>query len=123
MNFDAQCLHHGNFYGQRVVGSLCRFGVCDLDVVGFVASHHLVAGDAIGDGVHNGPLRGGGLPAAVGFALWKFYDATATNIHVQFVILNKDAAPDDFAGFAHAFAGAAAEWKIHAGLALEEVPL
>ena len=83
-----------------------------------MASHHLVAGDAIGDGVHNGPLRGGGLPAAVGFALWKFYDATATNIHVQFVILNKDAAPDDFAGFAHAFAGAAAEWKIHAGLAL-----
>ena len=23
MNVDAQCLHHGNFYGQRVVGGLC----------------------------------------------------------------------------------------------------
>ena len=117
MNFDAQCLHHGNFYGQRVVGGPCRFGISDLDVVGFVAGHHLVAGDAVGDGVHNGPLRGGGTPAAVGFCLWEFDDATAANVHVQFVILNEDAAPDDFAGFAHAFAGAAAEWEIHVGLA------
>ena len=49
--------------------------------------------------------------------MWEFDDATAANVHVQFVILNEDAAPDDFAGFAHAFAGAAAEGKIHAGLA------
>ena len=88
-----------------------------MDVVGLVPGHHLVAGDAVGDSVHNGPLRGGRAPAAFGLSSGQFDDATASDVHVQGVILNEDATPHDFPGFAHALASAAAEGEIHVGLA------
>ena len=38
-----------------------------LDVIGLVPGHHLIAGNAIEYGVHDGPLRRGFAPAALGF--------------------------------------------------------
>jgi predicted nucleotidyltransferase len=40
-------------------------GVGDLDVVAFVTGHHLVASHAVDNGVRDGPLASGGLPAEV----------------------------------------------------------
>ena len=41
----------------------------DLDVIGFVPRHHLVARDAVENGVHDRPLRRGFTPAPFGFLL------------------------------------------------------
>jgi hypothetical protein len=49
------------FGEQGAVGFVGTVGVGDLDVVGLVAGHHLIAGDAVGDGVHDRPLRRGGV--------------------------------------------------------------
>ena len=57
---------HGGLGQQGCVGLLGALGVGHLDVVGLVPGHELVAGDAVGHGVHDRPLRGGRLPAALG---------------------------------------------------------
>ena len=44
----------------------------------------------------------------------------AAEVGLQFSVLDEDAAPDDFAGLADAFQGAAAEPEIHGGLALAD---
>src|SRR6266550_95776 len=74
--------------------------------------------DAIGDGVHDRPLRRGEIPAALCFASRQFNDARSAEVHVEFSVGDEDARPDDLAGFGNAFEGAAAEPEIHGGLAL-----
>ena len=66
-------------------------GVGDLDVVGAVLCHELVTGNAVGDGVHDRPLRRGELPAALRFFLRKFHRRPAADVHVKRFILHVDA--------------------------------
>src|SRR5947209_325723 len=86
-------------------------------MVGFMASHHLIARDAVRDGVHDRPLRGCRAPAALGFFKGEMDRFAAADVHVELIVLDEDAAPDDFAGFADAFEGAAAEAEVHGRLA------
>src|SRR5690606_37682023 len=66
---------------------------------------------------HDRPLHGGFLPAALGLLLRQLDDLGAAEVHLEFAVLDKHAAPDDFAFFGDAAEGAAAEAEIHAGLA------
>ena len=78
--------------------------------------HHLIARDAVGDGVHDGPLLGGGFPAAVGFFAREFDDFGTAQIHVQRAFGHVDARPDNFAGLGNAAHGGAAFREIHGRL-------
>lgn len=89
----------GGFGLEALVGALGVGGVGDLDVVGLVFGHELVAGDAVGHGVHDGPFLGGGFEAAAGFCFRKFEGGATTNVDVEFFILDINSGPDDFAGF------------------------
>ena len=62
------------------VGVLGGFRVGDLDVVGGVPRHHLVARDPVGDRVHDGPFGRRLLPAAFGFPARQAHDLGATEI-------------------------------------------
>src|SRR4051812_49816402 len=87
-------------------------------MVGLVAGHHLVAADTVGDGVHDGPLGRGRVPAALGFLGGQFDDAGAAEVHAELAVVDEDAGPDDLARFADALERAAAEAEVHGGLAL-----
>ena len=114
--FDAEGGGHRGFREQTFVGGLGVGGIDALDVIGLMLGHHLIARDAVGDGVHDGPLLGGGFPASVGFFAWKFDDFGAAQIHVQRTASHVDAGPDDFAGLGNAAHGGAAFREIHGRL-------
>ncbi|MFM1942847.1 MAG: hypothetical protein RI897_1829 [Verrucomicrobiota bacterium] len=116
-DFHAHGFGHGGFGEEAGIGAGGVVGVGDLDMVGLVAGHHLVSGDAVGDGVHDRPLGGGGLPAAFRFFAGEFDDFGASEVHVELVIFDEDTGPDDFAGAGDAAEGAAAEREVHGGLA------
>ena len=61
----------------RLVGAVC---VRDLDVIALVASHHLVARHTVRHRVHDGPLRRGVVPAALGFFQRKLDHASTSEI-------------------------------------------
>ena len=66
-DFQAQSVHGGGFGVEGALAAVGVGGVGDLDVVGLVAGHHLVARDALQDCVHDRPLRRGqvaGAPAS-----------------------------------------------------------
>ena len=82
------------------VGLFGAVGVGDLDVVGLVPGHHLVARDAVGHGVHDRPLRRRGLPAALGLLGGQFDDAGPAEVHLQPAVVDEDPRPDDLARLA-----------------------
>ena len=88
---DSKCAGHRGFRQQTLIGALCVAGIDALDVIGFVLGHHLIAADAVGDGVHDGPLPGGRLPAAFGFFARQRDDFGAAQVHVQRAFCNIDA--------------------------------
>ena len=117
-DLEAELGGEGGFGVEGEVGFGGGVGVGDLDVVGLVAGHHLIAGNAVGDGVHDGPLGGRLLPAALGLGGGQGDDGGAAEVHLEFTSVDVNAAPDDFAGFGDAAEGAAAEAEIHVGLAV-----
>ena len=72
-------------------------------MVRLVPGHHLVAGDAVGDRVHDRPLRRRDLPAALRFFVRQLDHLAAAEVRFQRAVLDEDAAPDDLAGLADAF--------------------
>src|SRR5690606_37183688 len=72
--------------------------------------------------VHDGPLRGGFLPAALGFLSRQLDDLRHADVAMQRPVHDKNTAPDDVAGLADALHGAATEAEVHAGLALRARP-
>src|SRR5690242_11765130 len=80
--FNSHRLGHRRLGQQGSICCLGAVGIRDLDVIGFVAGHHLVARDAVGDGVHDRPLRGGCIPAALRFGHRKLYHAGAAKVHL-----------------------------------------
>ncbi len=118
MRFEAEFGEGGGFDAGGAVGLFFVGAIDDLNVVGFVAGHHLVASDAFEHGVHDGPLRCGFLPAAIGFGFGQFHDFGDADVGLEFAIHDENAAPDDVAGFADAFERATAEAEVHRGLSL-----
>jgi hypothetical protein len=100
-------VHRGGFDAGGTVGLFFVRGVNDLDVVGLMTRHHLIAGDAFEYGVHDGPLWCGFLPTTPGFGIGKFDDFSHANVAMQGVVFHKDATPDNVTGFADAFYRAA----------------
>src|SRR4029077_5050316 len=64
---------HGGFDAAAAVGLFAVGRIDDLDVVGLVPSHHLVAADAVEDRVHDRPLRSSLAPPTLGFFLRQLY--------------------------------------------------
>ena len=89
-------------------------------MVGVVARHELIARDAMQDDVHDGPLRRGLPPAALGFFRGQLDDVAEADVDVQAAAFDEDAAPDDLARAADALQRAAAEPEIHGRLALAD---
>ena len=69
MHFEAEFGEHSGFDAAGAMGLLLVGRVDDLDVIGFVAGHHLVAADAIEHCMHDRPLRSRFAPAPFGFLL------------------------------------------------------
>src|ERR1043166_636272 len=112
MHVQSEFGEHGGF---DAAGAMClaKTGRIDnLDVIGFVARHHLIAGNAIEHGVHDGPLGRGFSPAMLRFLVRKFDDLRDAEIAVQFAVHHKDSAPYDVAGLGDTLDGAAAEPEI-----------
>ncbi len=114
---DAHRVCHGGLGGDGPVGRLGVVGVHDLDVVGAVAGHHLVAADAERHRVHDRPLRCCAFEAAPGLGLGQRDRRTPPDVHVQPIVLDEDPRPDDLAGPGHAADRAPAEPEIHRRLA------
>ena len=83
VDLDAHCLSHGGFGGEGFVGGGGVGGVDDLDVVGLVLGHELVAGDVVEHGVHDGPLLCGGVPAALHLGVGEGDGGGAAEVHVE----------------------------------------
>ena len=98
------------------IGFAGGVGVHDLDMVRLVAGHHLVAGHAVSDRMHDRPLDGGLLPAAFGFGGGERDDLGSAQIHLEATVLDEDAAPDNLARLRDAADRAAAEPEVHRGL-------
>lgn len=102
VDFEAEFGEGGGLDAGGAVGLFLIRGVDDLNVIGLVAGHHLVAVHAIEDGVHDRPLNGGFVPASFGFLLRERDDFRGPDVNVELAPLDEDAAPDDVAGFADA---------------------
>jgi hypothetical protein len=118
VDLDAEGVEHGGFGVEGDVGAGGVWGICDVDMVGAVAAHELVAGDAVEDGMDDGPLVGGRTPAAFGFIRGKAHDGAETEVNLKCTGLYEHAAPDDLARLANAFERTSAEGEIHGRLAL-----
>ncbi len=94
-----------------------EWGVGDVDVIGAVAGHELVAGDAGEDGMDDGPLVGGLVPAAFGLLRRQRNRGAEAEVAVKGSVFDEDAAPDEAAGFADAFERAPTEGEVHGWLA------
>jgi hypothetical protein len=71
MDIDAEFGEQPHLHHERPIGGVGVRGVGDVDVVGFVPGHELVAGDAAQDGVHDGPGRRGGLGSPLALVGWQ----------------------------------------------------
>src|SRR5688572_9954004 len=64
---DAELLRHRGFGEHRQIRRLLIVAVHNLDMIRLVLGHHLIAADAVGDAVHNRPLRRRAVPAPLRF--------------------------------------------------------
>ncbi len=94
-----------------------------MNVIGFMAGHHLISRNSIEYTVHNRPLRRGLTPTARSLFFGKFSGLTNTEVAMQPAVHDKDPAPNDVAGLGNTFDRAAAEPEVHRGLALAHGPL
>jgi hypothetical protein len=117
VHFQSKFGEHGGFDTAHAMSLFFGRGVDDLDVIGFVAGHHLVAANAIKHGVHDRPLRSGLAPAAFGFFLREADNFGDAEVAMQFAVHDEYAAPDDVTWFGNAFEGSATEAEIHWRLA------
>ena len=107
-DFQSQRFCHTRLGQHGIIGGFRGSGVSDLDMIGFVSAHHLIAIDSVEYRVHDGPLWRGRIPTALGFLQWQLYGLCPSQIHFQPVRFHEDATPDDFARFADPLDGTAA---------------
>src|SRR5262249_12875574 len=102
MHFQTKFGQRGRFYPTGAVSLPFVRSVNDLNMIGFMAGHHLVAGDAVEYGVHDRPLRRGFAPAALGFLQWQFDNFRDAEIAMKLSIHDEHSAPDNVAWFGNA---------------------
>jgi hypothetical protein len=100
-NLEAELLQRRGLGIQTALGAGEIRRIYDLDMVGFVARHHLVAGDPAQHQVHHRPLRRGQAPALLGLRVGQ------ANRFAQ-ALVAVDPAPDHPARLADPLDGAAA---------------
>lgn len=115
-DFHAHFLGQFGFGVEAVVGLLGAGGVGDVDVVGLVACHHLIAAHSVSHGVHDRPLWGGLVQTALCFFFRKRDDLGAAEVHLELAVFHEDTAPDDFTRLGDPVQGAATLREIHRGL-------
>src|SRR5690242_18741688 len=121
---------HGRLRRERAIGLFRTGRVCHLNVIGLVTRHHLIAADAIGDRVHDGPLRCRDLPAALGLLARQLANGGAAQIGLERAMIDEHPAPHDFARLADAFHYPSAKAEVHgrltlahdAGISIDEMP-
>src|SRR5215471_13013332 len=118
MNFEPKFREHRGFDTASSMRLRPARSVNDVDVIRFVASHHLVSRNAIEHSVHDRPLRGGLLPAARGLFLGKFHRLADAKVAMKAAIHDKNPAPNDVPGLGDALDGATTEAEVHRRLAL-----
>ncbi len=114
----SQRLGHRGFRPSRSVGLFGAVGVNDLDVIAFVARHHLIARHAVGHGVHDRPLRRRRLPAPLSLGSAAIPPRRPGRGPCSTGHRHEHPRPDDFARLANALERAAAETKVHRRLPL-----
>src|SRR5258706_1224238 len=90
----------------------------NLNMIGFVARHHLIARHTLDDRMHDRPLRRGFAPASFGFFFRKSYYPADSEIAVQSSIHHENPAPDNMPRFRDPLQCSAAKAEIHRRLAL-----
>ena len=65
---------------ERATGRIRIGHIRHLHVIGFVFRHKLIARDTVSNRMHDGPLRRGDVPAALGFFSRKFHNGRQTQI-------------------------------------------
>jgi len=118
MNFQPKLGEHGGFDATGTVGLFLVGRVNNLDVVGLMSRHHLVARNALQDSVHDRPLGRGLTPPTLGLLGWELHHLGYAQITVKLSIHDKHPAPDDGPRSGNALNGAAAEPEVHGRLTL-----
>src|SRR3954452_18705215 len=105
-----------SFCAKRLVGGSYVGAIDHLNMIAFVLGHQRIARNAVEYGVHDRPFGSRCLPAALGFLAREFDGATSADIHVQFIVLDVDSRPNDFARLRYASKCAATVREIHGRL-------
>src|SRR2546423_4126766 len=92
MNVQSQLIKHRRLDAAGAMRLFRVRSIDDLDVIGFVASHHLVAGDPIENRVHDGPLWRRFAPAPFGFALRQLHHLGNAEIAVDLSLHDENTA-------------------------------
>jgi len=99
-------MHRGSLRKHCKSSTFFIGSIGHLDMVRFMPTHHLIAGDSFENHMHDWPLGRGELPSFFSFGLWKFHHFCQAGIEAELVLHDKNTAPDDPAGHADSFAGA-----------------
>ena len=115
----AEVNHHAKMFCHRRLGEgglICvssRVGISHLDVVALVSRHHLIPANSVGDGMHNGPLRGCCFESSLRFRFRESHDTGAPDVHVEFVVGDKNSRPDNFSRLRNSLNCPSTVRKIH----------
>src|ERR1700743_3065220 len=118
VHFESHVAQSGCLGGKSKVGAVFCRSVWNLNVIGFVPAHHLIACYTAKHGMHDWPLPSGHLPAPLGLLVGQRNCPSAPKIGLQTVVLDIDAAPYDWSRFANSFNGRASQAKKGNWLAL-----
>src|ERR1035437_4271381 len=105
-------MEHGALYGECPSSCLFIRRIDDVDVICPMPRHERIARNSVEDSTHHGPLSRRLLPSPRRFFRRQFDNRAKSNIHMQRIVFDKDAAPDDFSRLADTLHSAAAERKI-----------
>src|ERR1700677_608722 len=104
------------FRRECLARSRDSWNVSHVDVIGFVASHHLVAGNARSDGMHDRPLRSRDLPTTLRLFRRQRDGLAASHVYFELAIFNVDSAPYDFTGLTHSLECPSTQAEVHGRL-------
>src|SRR5690242_12141670 len=113
-----QRIEHGCLYCKRMRGNLSLGNVGNIHMVGPVPGHEGVARDSIEDRADHRPLARRLAPAAHRLFMRQLDHRSESEIDMQRVALDEDAAPDNLAWSPHSLERASAKGKVHRRLPL-----
>ena len=98
MHLDTKRVKHCGFHSQRFGSGLCIGSISDVHMVRPMARHQCIARDAIEHRAHDRPLDRRLFPSAHRLRFRQPHNGTKSNIDMQCVGFDEDAAPDNFPG-------------------------